>query len=51
MRNLGGRQRYSSLSIDCPSKFLVPQLVAGVQLSFQPDLEHAGLLLSLVRAS
>ena len=38
MRNLGSNQRYSALSIDCPSKFLVPQLMAGVQLQFQPDL-------------
>ena len=38
MRNLGSHQRYSALSIDCPSKFLVPQLMAGVQLQFQPDL-------------
>ena len=39
MRNLGSHQRYSALSIDCPAKFLVPQLMAGVQLQFQPDLD------------
>jgi len=47
MRNLGSRQRYSALSIDCPSKFLVPQLMAGVQLQFQPDLERTELLLAI----
>lgn len=47
MRNLGSRQRYSALSIDCPSKFLVPQLMAGVQLQFQPDLPRTTLLLSI----
>ena len=47
MRNLGSHQRYSALSIDCPAKFLVPQLMAGVQLQFQPDLEHAELLLAI----
>ena len=47
MRNLGSHQRYSALSIDCPAKFLVPQLMAGVQLQFQPDLDHAELLLAI----
>jgi anaerobic selenocysteine-containing dehydrogenase len=47
MRNLGSHQRYSALSIDCPAKFLVPQLIAGVQLQFQPDLEHTELLVAI----
>src|SRR5262245_61089132 len=47
MRNLGSHQRYSALSIDCPSKFLVPQLMAGVQLQFQPDLHRTDLLLAI----
>jgi anaerobic selenocysteine-containing dehydrogenase len=47
MRNLGSRQRYSALSVDCPAKFLVPQLMAGVQLQFQPDLPNAELLLAI----
>jgi anaerobic selenocysteine-containing dehydrogenase len=47
MRNLGSRQRYSALSIDCPAKFLVPQLMAGIQLQFQPDLERTELLLAI----
>ncbi|HEX9258917.1 MAG TPA: molybdopterin-dependent oxidoreductase [Acidimicrobiales bacterium] len=47
MRNLGSHQRYSALSIDCPSKFLVPQLMAGVQLQFQPDLASTRLLLAV----
>ena len=47
MRNLGSHQRYSALSIDCPAKFLVPQLMAGVQLQFQPDLERTELLLAI----
>jgi anaerobic selenocysteine-containing dehydrogenase len=47
MRNLGSRQRYSALSIDCPAKFLVPQLMAGVQLQFQPDLPRTELLLAI----
>ncbi len=47
MRHLGSHQRYSALSIDCPAKFLVPQLMAGVQLQFQPDLERAELLLAI----
>jgi anaerobic selenocysteine-containing dehydrogenase len=47
MRNLGSHQRYSALSIDCPAKFLVPQLMAGVQLQFQPDLARAELLLAI----
>jgi anaerobic selenocysteine-containing dehydrogenase len=47
MRNLGSRQRYSALSIDCPAKFLVPQLMAGVQLQFQPDLARTELLLAI----
>ena len=47
MRNLGSRQRYSALSIDCPAKFLVPQLMAGVQLQFQPDLPRTELLLAV----
>ena len=40
-RALGTDQHYSALSIDCSGKALVPQLVAGVQLMFQPDLERA----------
>ena len=36
MRNLSSRQRYSALSIDCPAKILVPQLVAGVHCSASP---------------
>lgn len=47
MRNLGSHQRYSALSIDCPAKFLVPQLIAGVQLQFQPDLDHTDVLLAI----
>ena len=47
LRNLGSHQRYSALSIDCPAKFLVPQLMTGVQLQFQPDLDGAGLLLAI----
>ena len=47
MRNLGSHQRYSALSIDCPAKFLVPQLMAGIQLQFQPDLDRAELLLAI----
>jgi anaerobic selenocysteine-containing dehydrogenase len=47
MRNLGSRQRYSALSIDCPAKFLVPQLMVGVQLQFQPDLGRTELLLAI----
>ena len=47
MRNLGSHQRYSALSIDCPSKFLVPQLMAGVQLQFAPDLDRTDLLLAI----
>ena len=39
-------QSYSALSVDCSGKALVPQLVAGVQLMFQPDLEHAKLFLA-----
>jgi anaerobic selenocysteine-containing dehydrogenase len=44
-RGLGTTQQYSSLSIDCPSKYLVPQLVAGVGLVPQPDLPAARLLI------
>jgi anaerobic selenocysteine-containing dehydrogenase len=47
MRNLGSHQRYSALSIDCPAKFLVPQLMAGVQLQFQPDLPRTELLVTI----
>ena len=47
MRNLGSHSRYSALSVDCPAKFLVPQLMAGVQLQFATDLEHTGLLLAI----
>jgi anaerobic selenocysteine-containing dehydrogenase len=46
-RALGTDQMYSALSIDCAGKFLVPQLVAGVQMQFQPDLEHTDLLLAI----
>src|SRR5262245_27366923 len=47
MRDLGSHQRYSALSIDCPAKFLVPQLMAGVQLQFQPDLPRTELLIAI----
>lgn len=46
-RALGTSQAYSALSIDCPGKFLVPELVAGVQLGFHPDLDHCRLLLAI----
>ncbi len=46
-RALGTDQHYSALSIDCSGKALVPQLVAGVQMMFQPDLERASLLLAI----
>jgi len=46
-RALGTDQHYSALSIDCSGKALVPQLVSGVQLMFQPDLERASLLLAI----
>ena len=46
-RALGTDQHYSALSIDCSGKALVPQLVAGVQLMFQTDLERASLLLAI----
>jgi anaerobic selenocysteine-containing dehydrogenase len=46
-RALGTDQHYSALSIDCSGKQLVPQLVTGVQLMFQPDLERASLLLAI----
>ncbi len=46
-RALGAEHHYSALSIDCPGKFLVPELVAGVQLPFHPDLERTGLLIAI----
>jgi anaerobic selenocysteine-containing dehydrogenase len=46
-RALGTDQAYSALSIDCAGKFLVPELVAGVQMQFQPDLAHTDLLLAI----
>jgi anaerobic selenocysteine-containing dehydrogenase len=46
-RSLGTDQMYSALSIDCSGKFLVPELVAGVQLLFQPDLAHTDLLIAI----
>src|SRR3954462_8195886 len=46
-RALGTDQHYSALSIDCSGKALVPQLVSGVQLMFQTDLERASLRLAI----
>ena len=46
-RALGTEQNYSALSVDCSGKFLVPELVAGVQLPFQPDLDECSLLLAI----
>ena len=46
-RAVGTDQMYSALSIDCAGKFLVPQLVAGVQMQFQPDLANTDLLLAV----
>ena len=46
-RALGTDQAYSALSVDCTSKFLVPELVAGVQLPFQPDIDEARLLIAI----
>ncbi|MEO5900058.1 MAG: molybdopterin-dependent oxidoreductase, partial [Ilumatobacteraceae bacterium] len=46
-RALGSDQMFSALSIDCAGKFLVPELVSGVQLMFQPDLAHTDLLLAI----
>jgi anaerobic selenocysteine-containing dehydrogenase len=46
-RALGTDRHFSALSIDCSGKQLVPQLVSGVQLMFQPDLDRASLLLAL----
>lgn len=46
-RSLGTSQNFSALSIDCSGKFLVPELVAGVQLPFQPDLDDCTLLIAI----
>ena len=46
-RSLGTEQNYSALSVDCSGKFLVPELVAGVQLPFQPDLDECTLLIAI----
>ena len=46
-RALGSSTMYSALSVDCPGKFLVPELMAGVQLQFQPDLPSTDLLLAV----
>ena len=46
-RSLGSSQNYSALSVDCSGKYLVPQLVSGVQMMFQPDLERTTLLLAI----
>jgi anaerobic selenocysteine-containing dehydrogenase len=46
-RALGSSTMYSALSVDCSGKFLVPELVAGVQLQFSPDLPATDLLLAI----
>lgn len=46
-RSLGTEQNYSALSVDCAGKFLVPELVAGVQLPFHPDLDACTLLIAI----
>jgi anaerobic selenocysteine-containing dehydrogenase len=46
-RALGTDRHFSALSIDCSGKQLVPQLVSGVQLMFQPDIDRASLLLAV----
>lgn len=46
-RALGTEQSYSALSVDCSGKFLVPELVAGVQLPFCPDLADCDLLIAI----
>jgi anaerobic selenocysteine-containing dehydrogenase len=46
-RALGTHQHYSALSIDCSGKALIPQLVSGVQLMYQPDVERAALLMAV----
>ena len=46
-RALGTEQNYSALSVDCSGKFLVPELVAGVQLPFAPDLDECSLLVAI----
>lgn len=46
-RSLGTAQNFSALSVDCSGKFLVPELVSGVQLPFHPDLESCDLLLAI----
>lgn len=46
-RAVGTDQMYSALSIDCAGKFLVPELVAGVQMQFQPDVANTDLLLAI----
>ena len=46
-RALGSATMYSALSVDCSGKFLVPELIAGVQLQFAPDLPTTDLLLAI----
>jgi len=46
-RALGSSTMYSALSVDCSGKFLVPELIAGVQLQFSPDLASTDLLLAI----
>lgn len=46
-RALGTDQMYSALSIDCAGKFLVPELIAGVQVQFAPDIARTELLLAI----
>ncbi len=46
-RALGSSTMYSALSVDCSGKFLVPELIAGVQLQFSPDLPTTDLLLAI----
>ena len=46
-RALGSATMYSALSVDCSGKFLVPELIAGVQLQFAPDLATTDLLLAI----
>lgn len=46
-RAFGTDQHFSALSIDCSGKALMPQLVSGVQLMFQPDIERTELLLAI----
>lgn len=46
-RTLGSSENYSALSVDCSGKALIPQLVSGVQMMFQPDLDRTTLLIGL----